>query len=84
MILTAIGPPLLAGNFWAAQWLGAHPFVLTVAAGIGAMAAWIIGPIAWWRELVYWVCGPDLFRPTGRRIRRKVRVRIERYAGGST
>jgi len=80
VILTAIGPPLIAGAYWAATWVGANP----VAFVIFAMAMWVVAPVAWYYELMSMVCGPDPFQPSRRKKRRRIRVRIERYAYGST
>ena len=74
------GPPLIAGAYWAPTWLGANPAVFVVA----AMAMWVFAPVAWYYELMSMVCGPDPFRPSRRKQRRRVRVRLERYAYGST
>lgn len=81
--LTAVGPPLLAGLYWAAIWLGGQPIVIGVAALLALLAAFVIGLVAWYFELTDMISGP---RPahTWRRKRRRVRVRIERYAYGST
>jgi len=81
---TAIGPPLIASIYWVAKWIGANPIALTVVASLALLAAWIIGPIGCYRELMRMVCGPECFRPMPRKTRRRVRFRIERYAGGST
>jgi hypothetical protein len=84
LILTAIGPPILAWAYWTAIWLGANPIVFSVLALIASLATWIIGPVAWYRELMHMVCGPEAFRPMPRKTRRHVRFRIERYADEST
>ena len=84
VILTTIGPPLLAGAYWAAKWLGAHPVVFIILAVVAYLASWVIGPIAWYYELVSMICGPDPARPRRRKKWRVVRVRLERYADGTT
>jgi hypothetical protein len=84
VILTAVGPPFIAGVYWTAIWLGANPIVFSLLAVIVSLTTWIIGPFAWYRELMHMVCGPECFRPMPRKTRRHVRIRIERYAGGST
>jgi len=84
VLLTAVGPPLLAWAYWTAQWIGAHPAVFIVFAMASSVAMWVIGPVAWYYELVNMVCGPNPFRPSRRKKRRPVRVRMERYLAGST
>jgi hypothetical protein len=84
VIMTAVGPPLLAGAYWIAKWAGADPVVFSLAAGSAALAVWVIGPIAWWHELVRMVCGPEFVPYRPRKTRRRVRVRIQRYVAGST
>jgi hypothetical protein len=84
VILTAIGPPLLAAAWWTAIWLGANPLAFAVMTALAYLATWIVGPIAWYRELMKMVCGPEAFGPLPRKTRRRVRFRIERYAGEST
>jgi len=86
LILTVIGPPLLALAWWSAQWsygFRPHPTLLAVLL-IGITACWIAGPLLWYWELVRMVCGPDPFRPKRRQKRRAVRVRFERYYSDST
>jgi len=84
VILTAVGPPLLAGAYWSAIWLGTNPIALVVVVAFVYLATWIVGPTVWYREFLYMICGPEAFRPMPRKTRRRVRVRIERYAGEST
>jgi hypothetical protein len=84
IIATTIGTPLLACVYWAATWLTTDRIALGIAILIGLAAAWILGPLLWYRELMLWVCGPECFRPLPRKTRRHVRYRIERYAGEST
>jgi hypothetical protein len=84
VILTAIGPPLLAGAYWSAIWLGANPIVFAVVAVFAYLTTWIIGPIAWYRELMCMICGPEAFGPMPRKTRRRTHVRMERYAGEPT
>jgi len=84
VVLTAIGPPLLAGSYWAGKWLGSQPFVFGVAVIVALFAAFVFGLIAWYRELLYMIGGPSPAKSWCRTQRRRVRVRIERYAGGST
>jgi hypothetical protein len=84
VILTAIGPPLLALGWWIAIWLGKNPFLFAITAVLAYLATWTIGPIAWYRELVRMICGPEAFGPMPRKTRRRVRFRIERYLGEST
>ena len=84
VLLTAIGPPLLAGAYWIAIWLGANPLAFSIATVVAVLALWIAGPIAWYRLLAQLICGPEAFGPMPRKSRRRVRFRIERYAGEST
>ena len=84
VILTAIGPPLLAAGWRIALWLDANPLAFAAIATLVYLATWIIGPVAWYRELVKMVCGPEAFAPLPRKTRRHVRFRIERYVGEST
>jgi len=84
VILNAVGPPLLAMAWWTAVWLGENPFIFAVVAALAYLAIWAIGPIAWYRELVKMICGPEAFAPLPRKTRRHVRFRIERYLGEST
>ena len=84
VILTALGPPVLAMAWWTAIWLGENPFVFALVAVLAYLATWLIGPIAWYRELVKMICGPEAFGPMPRKTRRHVRFRIERYASEST
>jgi hypothetical protein len=84
IVISTIGPPLLAGAYWAGEWLVAHPVTFIIAAMAAGVASWVLAPIAWYYELMNMVCGPDPFRPRRIKKRRVVRVRLERYAGGST
>lgn len=84
VVLTAIGPPILAAAYQTAIWLGANPLALGVLVLLASLATWIAGPVVWYRELVLMICGPEAFRPMPRTKRRKVRFRLERYSGEST
>lgn len=84
VILTAVGPPLIAGTYWTAIWLGGQPMVLGVAVMVALAAAWVFGLVAWYRELLHMISGPNAAQSWRRRRRRRFRVRIERYAYGST
>src|SRR4051812_15512019 len=86
VILTAVGPPALALVWWSWLWLNGHrPHSTLLAVFLIADAtAWIIWPFLWWSELVQMVCGPDLLRPSRRKKRRMIRVRLERYCSEST
>jgi hypothetical protein len=84
VIATAVGPPLLAIIYWTATWFVANQIAIGIAALLGLAAAWVIGPIVWYRELMRFVCGPDCFRPMPRKTRRRIRYRLQRYAGDST
>jgi len=85
VLLTVLLPPLLAVMYWSWEWWHGHrpaPHVLILLV-IAHVVASIAGPILWYRELMYMICGPSPAR-SWRRKRRRVRVRIERYDGGST
>ena len=82
-ILLGIGPPLIALTSWTAIWLGANPVAFVGMAALATLVMWIVGPIAWYRELVKMVCGPEAFGPLPRKTRRRMRTRIERYVGES-
>jgi Zn-dependent protease with chaperone function len=84
VLLTAIGPPLLAAFYWVAQWLGGNPIALGVGLLIALFAVFVFGLIAWYHELQYMIGGPSASQSWRRKQRRRIRVRIERYAGGST
>jgi len=84
VIATTIGPPLLACIYWTVAWLTSDRIALGIAILLGLAAAWILGPVLWYRELMLWVCGPECFRPLPRKTRRHVRYRLQRYAGEST
>jgi hypothetical protein len=81
-----LGPPLLAIAWWSILWLlgqRPHPTLHAVL-----IAAWlygaVAGPFLLYGELIRMVCGPGFIPHRGRKTRRKVRVRIERYADGTT
>jgi hypothetical protein len=84
VLLTAIGPPVLAVSYWLISWFGAVPQRLMIPLAMVGTAGWVIGPLVWYFELIDMVCGPGLHGRKRRKSRRVVRVRIERYAGGST
>ncbi len=81
-----IGPAVLAVSWWSLQWLiGYRPHPTLIAVFIVAyLVGAIAGPFLLYRELMTLLCGPDSTSHRGRKTRRKVRVRIERYAGGTT
>jgi hypothetical protein len=81
--LTAVGPPLLAGLYWGAKWVGGEPIVFGVGMLLLILAAFVVGLIGCYCELMYMVSGPRAAQ-TWKRKRRRVRVRIERYEYGST
>jgi hypothetical protein len=85
LILTTVGPPILAAGFWTGQWLLAN-YVLTLALSAVALylGVWILGPLAWYFEIIEMICGPTRPRLSHRTKRRHRRVRIERYCAGST
>ena len=81
VLLTAIGPPLIAAAYWTGQCFYAYPGVPVLLALI---AASILGPVACYRGLMRAICGPDLAAPSRRRSRRRhIRFRLERYAESS-
>jgi len=83
VLITAIGPPLLAGTYWAVRLLG-NPVALGLTTAVAMLAALVFGLIAWYHELVRMIAGPSAAKSWRRKQRRKVRVRIERYVAGST
>jgi len=84
IIATTICPPLIACIYWVTTWFTTDRFALGITILLGLAAAWILGPILWYRELMLWVCGPECFRPLPRKTRRRTRYRLQRYAGEST
>jgi len=85
LIVVMIGPPLLATAYWAGQWVYAHPLLtLGVTFVLGYLSLWIIGPIVWFHGIVNTICGPSPAKPTPRKSRRVIRVRIGRLVGEST
>jgi hypothetical protein len=72
------------GVFWTAQWVHANPIIASIAALVAYVAASIFGPIVWYHEIMRMICGPDPFKVHTRKSRRRVRVRIQRFAEGST
>jgi Zn-dependent protease with chaperone function len=84
VLLTAIGSPLLAALYWVVQWLGGNPIALGVGFLIALFAVFVFGLIAWYHELQYMIGGPSAAQSWRRKQRRRIRVRIERYADGST
>jgi hypothetical protein len=84
VLLTAIGPPLLAALYWFVQWLGGNPVAFGLGFLIALFAGFVFGLIAWYYELQYMIDGPNAAKSWRRKQRRRIRVRIERYAGGST
>jgi len=85
VLMTIVLPPLLATVYWSFEWWRGHRLhpTLLVLLCIAWTIASIAGPILWYHELMYMICGPDPARQWRRR-RRRVRVRIERYDCGST
>jgi hypothetical protein len=84
VIFTAIGPPVLAALYWFAQWLRGNPVVLGVGLLVLLCAATVFGLVAWYYELLYMIGGPSAAQSWRRKQKRRIRIRIERYAGGST
>ena len=84
VLITAIGPPLLAATYWTARLVGGNPIALGLTSAVGLLAAFVFGVMAWYYELLSMIAGPTAARSWRRKQRRKVRVRIERYAAGST
>ena len=84
ILWTAIGPPLIAIAWGGMHWFWSAPIRLRIVAIFAYLAAWIIAPLVWYFELTSWICGPGFRRTKPKKFRRVVRVRIERYAGGST
>ncbi len=84
VIFTAIGPPLLAALYWFAQWLAGNPIVISVGLLVLHFAAFVFGLVAWYYELLCMIDGPSAAQSWRRKQKRRIRVRIERYAGGST
>jgi len=86
VLLTIVLPPLLATVYWSIQWWRGQPLhpTLLVLLVIAHVIASVAGPILWYHELMYMICGPSPARLLRRRQRRRVRVRLERYDGGST
>jgi hypothetical protein len=83
LIVTTVGPPILAAGFWTGQWLlGNYMFALALLAVALYMGVWIIGPLAWYFEIIEMICGSNSTRHSRRR--RHCRVRIERYCVGYT
>lgn len=84
VLLTAVGPPLLAGLYWTATWLGGQPIALGMGLLVALFAASVFGLIAWYYELIYMISGPNPAQSWRKTKRRRFRVRIERYSYGST
>ena len=85
LIVAAIAPPLLAGVYWIVLWVWAHPLLaLGVACVLAYWSLWIVGPVLWFNGFVDTICGPSPARPSRRKTRRSYRVRLARYADGST
>jgi len=80
----AAGTPLLAASWWLLQWFTSVPGRLLMALVLAGMVSWILAPIAWYFELINWVCGPRWANQKTRKGRRRIRVRLERYVGEST
>jgi hypothetical protein len=84
LIVTTVGPPLLAGGYWAALWLGARPSLLAGVAVAACLVALPIGLVLWYYELLEMIGAPSPAQSFRRKRRRVVRLRIERYVAGST
>ena len=84
VLLTTVGPPLLAALYWVVLWLGGNPIVVGIGLLISLWAAFVFGLIAWYHELQAMIGGPSAAKSWRRKQRRRIRVRIERYAAGST
>jgi hypothetical protein len=86
LILLTVLPPMVATTYWMIEWLlgnRLHPTLFAILVIAYAVSS-IAGPILLYRELIYMVLGPEAFSPMPRKVRRRVRFRIERYAGEST
>jgi hypothetical protein len=84
VLWTAVGPPVVATLWWVLQWMGSVPYRWLIPLMFAGMASWIVAPIVWYFELSSWVFGPSFLKYKPRKKRRRTRVRIERWAGGST
>jgi hypothetical protein len=86
LLCLTFGPPVLAIAWWSLQWLLGHQLHPTLC--VILIAAYLLGslsgPFLLYGELMRLLCGPDSPPQRQRKTRRKVRVRIERYAGGTT
>lgn len=81
-----VAPFLLATAHWTVMWsLGQriHPTLLTVLLITYCLSA-LAGPILLYRELICLTCGPEAFAPVPRKIKRRIRYRIERYTSSSS
>jgi hypothetical protein len=86
LILLAVMPPVLATAYWIIEWLlgnRLHPTLFAILVIAYAVSS-IAGPILLYRELIYMMLGPEAYSPMPRKVRRRVRFRLERYAGEST
>ena len=76
---------MLAGAYWIGVWVWAHAVVvLAVTVVLTYLSLWIIGPIVWFHGIVDTICGPSPAKPSRFKVRRVYRVRLQRFADGST
>ena len=82
LILLAVAPLAIALAYWAIEFALGEPLKIQLYLAFCALA--VYSWIALWQGLNRTVFGPSAAQSWRRKQRRRIRVRLERYAGGST